>query len=196
MKLKIGKIIFILVLVLSWISMDCYADPGERPDNKEIITLYLFNFLLFVDWPEDASSDRNTITLIIHGDLRLYEAMKSLEGKTIKGKKLVVYSQTEVKDIRDSCRVLFIGSSEKASLQELLQKVHGKSILTVSDMEGFLHLGGMVRFVEEKHFPSEVENQKRFKINLSAVERSGLKIRSRLLRISDIVYDAEPESLQ
>ena len=89
MKLEIGKIIFILVLVLSWISMDCHADPvaDERPDKKEIIALYLFNFLLFVDWPEDASSDRNTITLIIHGDLRLYEVMKSLEGKTIKGKK-------------------------------------------------------------------------------------------------------------
>ena len=68
-------------------------------------------------------------------------------------------------------------------------------MLTVSDMEGFAHIGGMVSFSKilqlgkSGYSSVPIEKNKRFQINLTAVRRAGLKIRARLLRIADIVQN-------
>ncbi len=56
------------------------------------------------------------------------------------------------------------------------------NILTVSDMEQFAEHGGMIALT--------VEDQKvRFSVNIAAVERSGLKMGSQLLKLARIVTD-------
>jgi hypothetical protein len=57
----------------------------------------------------------------------------------------------------------------------------------MSDMPGFTEMGGMVWFKELGCPEDRAECPKRFDILLSAVEGAGLRIRSRLLRLSDIV---------
>ncbi len=74
----------------------------------------------------------------------------------------------------------------------LLPKLHGKSlkawlhaatsqhVLTISDMRGFAEAGGMVQLYK-------ASRRFRLKINLDAVRQGGLKIRSRLLKIAEII---------
>ena len=193
---KIVSLLLYLVLVLPWIIMPRLspaADPQNVPRQK-ISALYLYNFLLFVDWPENASSD--TIKLTTYGAPQVYEALKPMSGKTIKGKKLVVFSLTRPEGFDDCCGVLFVGDTEPQVLKELLKEVHGKAILTVSDQAGFVRLGGMVFLNDSGGLRKDGKEQKRFIINLSAVRKSRLKIRSRLLRMSDIVYDLDPVNLK
>jgi len=169
------------------------SDPKNAPKQK-ITALYLYNFLLFVDWPENAAS--NTIKVAIYDAPQVYEALKPMTGKTINGKKLVVFSLTRPETLDDCCRVLFVGDTETQAVRELLKKVRGKPVLTVSDKAGFVRLGGMVFFKDPGDLRKDGKKQTRFIINLSAVRKSGLKIRSRLLRMSDIVYDLEPVTLE
>jgi hypothetical protein len=193
---KIVRLLFCLILILSWITMprvSLSADPQNAPKQK-ITALYLYNFLLFVDWPENAASD--TIKLATYGAPQVYEALKLMAGKTIKGKKLVVFSLARPEGLNDCCQVLFVGDKEPQVLREFLKEVNGKPILTVSDKAGFVRLGGMVFFKDPGALRKDGKKQKRFIINLSAVRKSRLKIRSRLLRMSDIVYDTEPENLE
>jgi len=193
---KIVRLLFCLILILPWITMpraSLSADPKNAPKQK-ITALYLYNFLLFVDWPENAVSD--TIKLATYDAPQVYEALKPMAGKTIKGKKLVVFSLTRPEGLDDGCQVLFVGDTEIKILKELLKRVNGKPILTVSDKAGFVRLGGMVFFNDPGDLWKDEKKQKRFIINLSAVRKSRLKIRSRLLRMSDIVYDLEPVSLK
>ena len=103
------------------------------------MALYLYNFLLFVDWPEDPASD--TLKIAIYGAPQVYEALKSMGGKTIKGKKLVVFSLTHPEGLDDCCQVLFVGDTEPQVPRDLLKEVNGKPILTVSHTAGFVHLG-------------------------------------------------------
>jgi hypothetical protein len=184
---KIARSLFCLFLILSWIIMPgvSFSHDSQNAQTHKIEALYLYNFLLFVDWPKTAGSHSNTIKVVISGDPHLYEALKPMQGRMIRGEKLVIGFLTKTEDL-DKCRVLFVGDGEKPRVRELLKKVHGKPVLTISHMEGFVHLGGMVGLKNRADLFENGKKQKRFIINLSAVRESHLKIRSRLLRISDI----------
>jgi YfiR/HmsC-like len=190
-KQKIVRLLFCFILIMSWVILPQVSLSSE-PQNakeKEISALYLYNFLLFVDWPKTAVSHSDTVKVVIYGDPHLYEALKPMAGRMIRGKKLIVDSLTKGEALDNSCQVLFVGHKEKPDVKGLLKKVGGKPILTVSDMEGFVPLGGMVGFKNRADALKNGKKQKRFIINLSAVRKSHLKIRSRLLRISDVIYD-------
>ena len=73
--------------------------------------------------------------------------------------------------------MLFISPSEKESLPNILSKLQGKSILTVSETAGefreFAQRGGMINlFLDQKRV--------RFEINPEAAKKSGLMISSKL----------------
>ena len=163
-----------------------------RQSDKELMALYLYNFLLFVDWPEDSCGTTNIINVTIHGDSLIFKALSPMAGTEIRGKTLHLKNSNTLKDLVGPCQVIFISASKQAGLPGILEKIKNRCILTLSDMEGFAQKGGMVYFELPARKPNGKKKGKKFKINLSAIERSGLKIRSRLLRISDIVYDTRP----
>ena len=169
------------------------ASPGpgtlafEKADRDEITALYLYNFLLFVEWPASAFNDKDCVCTAILGDDLLFEALKPMNGKTIKGRKMIVERCEDLKDLERPFHVIFIGSSVKALVPQILEQIKDEPVLTVSDMEGFTQMGGMVFFRNIGDPSDKTEYPKRFEINLPAVKRAGLKIRSRLLRLSDIV---------
>ena len=75
---------------------------------------------------------------------------------------------------------MFIGSSLKKRLPEVLAALENRSVLTVSDMMGFLRRGGMINFVIQ-------EDTVRFDINLEAAQRAELKVSSQLLKVARAV---------
>jgi hypothetical protein len=59
--------------------------------------------------------------------------------------------------------------------------IKGRSgILTVGESDGFIELGGMIRFVQDR-------NRVRFQVNQDVAESEGLVISSKLLRLAEIV---------
>jgi hypothetical protein len=86
---------------------------------------------------------------------------------------------TDIKDL-DQCQIVFINSSEKARLPELLEKLKASRALTVSEIDGFAQEGGIINFVSE-------HNKVRFEINPDAARRLGLNISSELLKLAKVV---------
>ena len=191
---KILKLPICLILILFWTTFPLVSSShdSENVPKHNVMALYLFNFLLFVDWPEDAFSHSNILKVAIYNDPQLYEAMRPMDGKNIRGKKLAVFSLTKPEALDKSFQVLFVGGEDTEAAGNLLKRANHKQILTISDRKGFIGLGGMVLFKDPETFQKDEKGKKRFIINLPAVRKSSLKIRSRLLRISDIVHDEEP----
>ena len=77
-----------------------------------------------------------------------------------------------------ACHVLFISRSENDRVEQILQNLQGRNILTVSDIPDFAARGGMIELFMEK-------NKIRMRINLSAVKAAGLNISSKLLRLAE-----------
>ena len=183
---RIKRTIFFLAAAICFI----LTGPGAATlahDQAEVKALYLYNFLLFVDWPEGAADERKILRVAVTGDDPLFEFLRRMRGKPLKGRKLVIERFDAVEDLRTPCHALFISPSKRSIAPRILEKVREQLVLTMSDMKGFTNMGGMVYFKHMGHLKDPAGRLKRFEINLTAVEHAGLKIRSRLLRLSDIV---------
>ena len=171
-------LLLVLVALLAWPTGLRAGSALQR--EYEIKAAYLYNFINYIDWPADALPPAGgTITIGIVGENPFGEALGPLNGKQIKGRKLVVKQITDAKDMAQ-CQIVFISASEKQRVAELLEKIKGARILTVSEIEGFAARGGIINFISE-------QNKVRFEINPDAARGLGLTISSDLLKLAKIV---------
>src|SRR5690242_17603909 len=176
---NIGKYMIYLVLLAG---LTVSTVRGESPGQGEyqVKAAMIYNIAKFVDWPADTfSSDRAQISVCILGKSPFGAALDTLQGKTVRGRQLVV-RQVERADDIVACHILFISESEKRALPAILSGLKQQSVLTVSELPRFAQAGGMVNFVEQ-------EGKVRFEINLEAAQQARLKISSQLLKLSKIV---------
>jgi len=155
---------------------------AESPLQREyeIKAAYLYNFINYIEWPENAfPAPGGTIVVGVVGESPFGAALQVLNGKQIKGRTVTLKQIEDVKDL-DQCQIVFINSSEKARLPELLGKLKESRVLTVSEIEGFAQDGGIINFISE-------HNKVRFEINPDAARRLGLNISSELLKLAKVV---------
>src|SRR6185436_19429850 len=101
-------------------------------------------------------------------------------GRTINGRHFEVRRIQDVKGI-DGCQLVFVGSLDAKTLSGVLNAAREKHILTVGESSAkFAGAGGMIAFFTE-------DERVRFEINLTQVERAGLKISSKLLSLARLV---------
>jgi hypothetical protein len=192
--------LILLALVLFAVSLAAET-PTDSEANREyqIKAAFLYNFIKFVDWPEETSDANVPIIIGIIGNNPFGSAFDPIKDKLVKDRKVTI-KQFEGLDalVKSSkldksgkhpqadavrgCDLLFICSSEKEKLKETLDLIKDHDVLTVADMPGFLESGGMINFTIE-------ENKVAFEINTVASEQAKLKIRSQLLRLAKRVVE-------
>ena len=146
----------------------------------QIKAAFLYNFVKFVEWPDDTFTDSSTpLTLCVLGEDPFGAALDSLKGKAVKGRKLAI-KRFESDQELEGCHVLFISLPEKNHLAQIIETLKDSSILTVGEMEQFAELGGIINFTIER-------SKIRFIINVNAAEQAGLKISSKLLRLAKVI---------
>lgn len=151
---------------------------GQSPTEFQVKAAYLFNFLKFVEWPDDPGSDPHGKWVIgFLGDSPIGNELSHLvEGKNVLGRDLLVKKFKPADNIR-ACNILFISESEKVRMPSILADLRGSSVLTVADMENFTGSGGMIQFVVE-------DARVRVAIDVGATTRAHLKISSKLLSLA------------
>jgi hypothetical protein len=149
--------------------------PPRDYDDNDIKAADLYHFIRYVDWPNYG----DTITIGVLGDNPFGAALTPLNGKMVKGRRLVVKQLSSVRDSQN-CQVLFVSSSEKQRLQEIFENLKYAHVLTVGEMEGFAQSGGIINFVGER-------NKVHFEINVDAARRTGLSISAELLKLAKVV---------
>ena len=142
---------------------------------------YLYNFAKFIDWPSDSfPDDASPIILGVLGSDPFGSALdKTLRGKTVRGRSLVLRRFPDVEDAQN-CHILFVGRSERGRLAQTLERFHGSAVVTVGETEEFVRVGGIINFFTER-------DRLRFEINVEAAERAGLSISSMLLNLARVV---------
>jgi len=174
-----GLVLVITAWVLAGSTLGARAQSSF--DREYLIkAAFLYNFLKFVEWPAEVLPEgTGTITVCLVGEDPFGEALESIKGKTVKNKDLVIRRGQALQSL-GACQLLFVSSSEKNRLPEIIGAVKGRAVLTVGELEGFTQRGGIVRFLIES-------NNVRFEINPDVAERMGLKISSRLLNLAKVV---------
>jgi hypothetical protein len=156
---------------------------SEQAEEYQVKAAFLYNFAKFVEWPPDAlPNERSPIIIGILGEDPLGHVLdQAVLGKNINGHELQVARAKSVQDL-NRCQIIFVSSSERKRLPEILANLRGADVLTVGDTEGFAPSGGIIQFTLR-------ENRVRLTVNVEAAERARLKISSRLLALAEIVHD-------
>ena len=170
---------FLLTLVTLAMSVALHAQPASS--EYRIKAVFLFNFVQFVEWPPDAfASSTAPIVICVVGADPFGEALdQTVEGESIDNRRLVV-RRMERSDGAETCHLLFVSRSEQARLGQILHAIGpSSSVLTVSDIDGFVGRGGAIGFFFDRQ-------RIRFEISPSQMQRRRLKVSSQLLSLGRI----------
>lgn len=167
----------VLAAMLTFQGVARAAPPGEY----QVKAVYLFNFGQFVEWPQQAYDSGNSPFVIgILGDDPFGKTIDDVvRGEVLGGHPLVVKRFRNVEAITD-CNILFIGRGERDKLDAALAAMRGRSVLTVTDIEGAERQGAMIVLFNEA-------NRIRMRINLAEARASNLVISSKLLRPAEVI---------
>lgn len=184
------------------------ASPGvvradEASDREyKVKAAFIYNFLKFVEGgrftpsqeKKTGKSDPNNVIVIgILGVPPSRAAFEEFKDKQVANRPIVVRWFKGFEELADddenipeqhpdiervrTCHVLFICPSEKPFLERILPHVQESGVLTVGDVPAFLEAGGAINLLIE-------EKKVRFEINLAAIGRAKLVVRSSLLRLA------------
>ena len=202
MKIKTCRLMFLaLVLIVAPTAPKARAESTTSREYQ-IKAAFLYNFIKFVDWPEEKTTNSNKPIIIgIIGEDPFEDAFEPIKNKQVKGRNVAIKRfksleepkknskkdkpelHTEIDAIR-KCHLLFICSSEKKNLAKITEALKGSYVLTVGETADFLESGGIINFIME-------QKKVRFEINATTAKQAKLKIRSKLLRLAKRVVSED-----
>jgi len=174
-------LIALLFLCTAWtcVFSVSVADAQEKSVVVEykIKAAFLLNFAKFINWPEGSfSKDNQHFKVCVLGENPFGSALSAIETRTVDNRKIDLSYVDDVKQA-GRCHLLFISASEKNNLVEIQKALADKTIIMVSDIDGFVSSGGIIEFVTR-------DDKLAFKINLSRAREQGLEIHSALLNLA------------
>jgi hypothetical protein len=153
---------------------------AQETDYKAY-SLYVYNFMKYVDWPEN--KNEGDFIIVIIGKSKIEKELKTLAGqKKIRGRNIIVKSINSVDEIND-CHLLYITKEKSSVIKDLNIKIKDKSILIVGEKEGLARKGAALSF-------ATLDNDElSFDINKRSIEEHKLKISSALIKLGELVVE-------
>jgi hypothetical protein len=153
---------------------------AQAPSESEVKAALIYKFLPLVEWPGLAPT--GPLVMCVISDNGVAAALTDI----VKGKTVGAHT-IEVRQVRDpgtsaGCHMVFVAGAEVRRFTSGLTAIRTSPFLTISDGGNFVRTGGIIEFFIEN-------GGMKFSINTDAVNRSGLRISSQLLRHARIVRD-------
>ncbi|MCE7913855.1 MAG: YfiR family protein [Nitrosomonas sp. PRO4] len=177
-RLRFAKIrhfiIGLIIAIASTLGSASLASAQPIASEQTLTAAFLYNFLKFTEWPDDAFDNEVTICTSIKPE---FEELDAILGRIAQNKPVGIKRITNQQSL-NSCQLLFLPREEGMQhVHEWLSAAADKPILTVSNVNDFLDAGGMIQLNNDGKNLS-------FSINLEYARRAGLKFSAQLLQIA------------
>jgi hypothetical protein len=158
-----------------------WRTQAQSANEYQVKAAFLYNFAKFVEWSPEAFSNGSAVFVVgVLGDDPFGNVLdQGFNGKSINGRHLTIKRLKWGQNLKD-CHLLFICSSEKKRLAQIMESLRGAGIVTVSELHNFCQQGGMIGFILE-------DDKVRFVINTDVAEQAQLRISSKLLSLAKTV---------
>lgn len=167
-----NRFLFIFVVALT---MNSQAQ--ERPTH-EIHAAMLFNFIKYVQWPNEAEPGEFIVGVI--GDQEVFNTLKKwYDGKAKGSKKYVIRNLGSASEATE-CQVVYIGKSRNKDFDTIKTSTTGKSVLTVTDGNGLGQKGSCINF-------RVIDGKLKFELNQAIVAGSNLKVSTQLSSMAILI---------
>ena len=160
----------ILIIGLLFTASAYAASGPENHLEYQVKAAFLYNFLKFVEWPEQAG-DAPLLMCVQGRDAFGGYLEDAVHGKKVNGRDVVVRRVAHLSEAHD-CHLLFVPNSEFRRSAIGVQA----GMLTVGESAGFLEAGGAINFY--------IENDRvRFEIRPESARQAGLHVSAQLLKL-------------
>ncbi len=175
-------VLLIAPTIFSAFTTEANAETRTAREYR-IKAAFLYNFAKFTEWPADKFRDETApmILCVIGTDPFGPVLENTVIRKKIKGRSIIVNRSTTLDNLK-TCHVLFVSSSERENLPEIVASLSGAAVLTTGDMDRFAKRGGIIKLTKKG-------NKIRFEINPKAAKRAGVKLSSYLLSLATIITE-------
>ena len=169
---------FTLALVLLLLGGGLPAADGPTPEYRLKAAL-IYKLARFVAWPRPLAEGR-AFDICLLGRDDFGSALDALARRRIDGHPVHIRRFQQSEAVSPDCRILFISSSKRPFLKEILARLADRPLLTVGDMPGFARAGGMIELARGDH-------RIVFYINNQRAQAAGLRIAAPLLELARVV---------
>jgi len=161
------------------------AGFSDSARNNKIKAGFTYHFILFGEWPKEAFVDApNIFTIGIVGDAAFCEFFNDVEGQSVDNRKLIIrpLSSSPTKEELLNCQIIFISNDRAETAKKILSMTAHAPILTISDTEGFVKMGGMIEF-------SNRRNRIKFNVHRGRASQAGIEFRAQMLKMAGKVWE-------
>jgi hypothetical protein len=171
------------VLLAAGLASAAGNPPDAAATEYEVKAAFLYKFASFVEWPGETHN--LPIGICVLGQDPFGDGLdRAVKGKTVNGRPFKV-RRVKATDPLNGCGIVFVSASERGRLTGILSRLEDGGALTVGDVPGFCERGGIVNF-------DLTGGKVGLEINVSAAEKAGLQLSSKLLSLARIVRVPAP----
>lgn len=160
------------------------AGAAATAPEYQVKAAFIYKFATYIRWPASVGGNatRPFVIGVFGKDPFGPLLAEVVRGQTVQGRAIHIKPLARIEEALD-CDVVFVSSSERGNLGQIVSVLRGASVLTIGDMDQFAEQGGMIGLVTTE------DNHIRFDINKTAIERSGLRASSQLLHLARIIEE-------
>lgn len=152
--------------------------PSVRADEVAALdaleAAYTLHFLNLIRWDRPAP----LLSFCVLGDSEAGDRMRrTLTDKTVHGQRIDARRVGDADLGHTACDAIYIPATYADTAPTLLKLYEHTATVTISDIPGFAHEGGVIGFVV-------IDDRLRFDINETIASRKGLKISAKLLELA------------
>jgi hypothetical protein len=177
----------VAVLTLFFSSCSVSIAQAATFEESDVKAAFLYYFFHFISWPEHISGSKNQsfeFCMVKNGPV--INALELVLASPKAAKTVVRISKISDPEKISGCDYVFIGSASEDYAREIIAATRGRAILTVSDIDGFTSMGGMIELKRNL-------NRVNVLINLELLKAQGLKASSKLLNLATIISTPQNE---
>jgi hypothetical protein len=179
------RLVMLSILTLGAATWLAEAHAESKVLEYQVKAAFIYKFATYIRWPANAGTGVTTPFVIgIIGKDPFGSALREVvRGERVQGRSILTKSLGRIEEAL-RCDVVFVSSSERGNLRQIIASLQGAPVLTVGDMDQFAEMGGMINLVTTE------DRKIRFDINRGSIDRAGLKATSQLLRLARIVDES------
>lgn len=144
-------------------------------EGNEVKAAVVYHLSLFTDWPPGNPREGAVNLCVLTEDESMADALIRLGGKTVKGARLLVWRKRPMHDL-STCHMVYLGEMNTSLRIRAIAQLAGQPALTIGN-GGAPVPGAMVSLgiADERVY---------FDIDLPVVQRGGLRLDAKLLRLA------------
>jgi len=167
---------FALIAALLAAPSPSAGGPAEGED--ELKSVIVKNFLRYSTWPESALP-AGPITIGVIGRTSFAQVLHGLlDGKSVNGRLVQTVELKPGSDARQ-CRLIYVATDKSSEIKQILASVRSTRTLAIGETDKFLEYGGTVNLLL-------LDGHMGFEVSLDALDRTGIEISSKLLRLGQV----------